>query len=68
MSVLKCSHKNVVAAKLRWKDTPSQHLLPGLLEQKSPFLSPGVLRVPTQLSGQTFKHSEGKITVGVVFI
>lgn len=63
MSVLKCSHKNVVAAEL-W----GKHLLPGLLEQKSPFLSPGILRVLTQLKAQTLKHSEGKLSTDVVFI
>lgn len=66
MSVLKCSHKNVVAAELWWKDTPSQHLLPGVLEQKSPFLS--FFRVTTQLRGQALKHSEGKLTTDVVLI
>lgn len=68
VSVLKCSHKNAVAAELWWKDILSQHLLPGLLEQDSPFLSPGILRVPTQLRAQALKHSEGELTTDVVLI
>lgn len=64
MSALKCSHKNAVQQSYGGRT----HLLPGLLEQKSPFLSPGIFRVPTQLRGGALKHSEGKLSMDVVFI
>lgn len=52
MSMLKHTHKKVIAAGLQWKDKPPQHSLPGLLEWKSPFLSPGILKVSTKQSVQ----------------
>lgn len=64
MSALKCSHKNAVQQSYGGRTL----LLPGLLEQKSPFLSPGILRAPTQLRGGALEHSEGKLSMDVVFI